>query len=75
MKNERMVHMANQIAAYFNAYPQARARQEVLNHLRQFWEPRMRRQLVVYAREGGAGLDPTVVWAAEQLGQEQPVSG
>ncbi|HYW04255.1 MAG TPA: formate dehydrogenase subunit delta [Gammaproteobacteria bacterium] len=67
MQNEKMVHMANQIAAYFNAYPPERARAEVLNHFRSFWEPRMRAQLVEYVSGGGEGLYPMVQWAARRL--------
>lgn len=68
MQNEKMVHMANQIVAYFNVYPPERARAEVLNHLRSFWEPRMRAQLVEYVSGGGEGLYPLAQWAARRLG-------
>ena len=32
----------------------------VANHIRQFWEPRFRRQLVEYGQSGGAGLHDLV---------------
>lgn len=67
MQDEKMVHMANQIAQYFSAYPQERAREGVLGHIQAFWEPRMRAQLVDYAAHGGEGLHPLVQWAVEQL--------
>ena len=67
MEDEKMVRMANQIAEYFTAYPEDRARGEVAAHLRAFWEPRMRRQLVAYARDGGVGLHPFVAHAATEL--------
>ena len=67
MQNEKMVHMANQIAQYFSAYPEERGREGVLNHIRMFWEPRMRMQLQHYVEQGGEGLDPLVLWAVERL--------
>lgn len=67
MDNGKMVHRANEIAAYFNAYPQARAEDGVETHIRKFWEPRIRAQLVRYAESGGKGLHPLVMKAAQAL--------
>jgi formate dehydrogenase subunit delta len=54
---ERLVSMANDIAAFFNAEPdRAEAARGVANHLKRFWDPRMRRQIVSQYRNGGAGL-------------------
>jgi len=43
-----MVHMANQIALFFAAYPREEAVSGVTDHLKHFWEPRMREQLLDY---------------------------
>ena len=47
MNVDNLVHMANQIGAFFSAYPD---RQEALdgvaNHIHKFWEPRMRLTLL-----------------------------
>lgn len=47
MNVDNLVHMANQIGEFFSAYPD---RQEALdgiaNHIRKFWEPRMRATLL-----------------------------
>jgi len=67
MQTEKLVRTANQIASYFAAYPEERARQEVLGHIKAFWDPRMRAELADYAKEGGDGLHPLVRWAAERL--------
>lgn len=67
MEDHRMVHDANQIAAYFEAYPEQRARESVLDHLWKFWPPSMRAQLVAFNTQDGEGLHPLVVWAAEQI--------
>ncbi|RME14264.1 MAG: formate dehydrogenase [Alphaproteobacteria bacterium] len=60
MSPEKMVHMANQIAAFFNSQPRIDAAEGVAGHINDFWEPRMRRQLIDYVAAGGAGLDPSV---------------
>jgi formate dehydrogenase subunit delta len=61
MRIERLVAMANDIGAFFNADPNKdEAARNVANHLKRFWEPRMRREIVAHYREGGAGLDDIV---------------
>lgn len=66
MSPEKMVTMANQIAAFFNSQPGDPA-EKVAAHLKDFWEPRMRMQLLNYIRDGGAGLDRSVEKAAQLL--------
>lgn len=49
MNQENLVKMANQIGRFFETWPDRdAARQEVANHLRRCWEPRMRRALVAH---------------------------
>lgn len=67
MKTDDMVRMANQIAAFFGAYPEDEAVPEVAKHIASFWEPRMRRQLRDYAAADGSGLDPLVISAIPLL--------
>lgn len=67
MDSEKMIHQANQIAAYFEAYPEDKAREGVLDHIRKFWPPNMRTELVAYKKESGAGLHPLVAWAADNI--------
>ena len=64
-----MVHKVNQIARFFAAYPHDEAVAGVTDHLRKFWEPRMRRQLVQYVADGGAGLHPLVPEAVAGLNE------
>lgn len=75
MDDSKMVRQANQIAQYFSVYPEERAKAGVRDHIRKFWEPRLRNQLINYAGAGGEDLHPLVRWAAEQLRDEagQPV--
>ncbi len=58
-----MIRMANQIAAYFEAYPRAEALTGIANHIEKFWEPRMHRQLDEYIAGGGESLSPLVIAA------------
>ena len=52
--------MANDIGHFFEAEPdKAEAAKSVANHIKRYWDPRMRREIVSHYREaGGAGLDP-----------------
>jgi formate dehydrogenase subunit delta len=67
MTHERMVTMANQIATYFRSYPHETAVDGVATHIRQFWEKRMRAQLLDHVAKGGEGLEPLVIEAAARL--------
>jgi len=66
MKPKLMVHMANQIADFFAAYPHEEAVAGVADHLKKFWEPRMMRQLHEYIAKGGEGLHALVLEAAQK---------
>ncbi|RJL05628.1 formate dehydrogenase [Paracoccus aestuarii] len=66
MSPEKMVTMANQIATFFDSQPGAAA-ERIAAHLRDYWEPRMRAQLLTFLQNGGQGLKPSVVEAARLL--------
>ncbi len=68
MRAERLVSMANDIGAFFNAeQDKTEAAKNIAGHLTRFWDPRMRREIVAHYREGGAGLDPLVRSAIDLL--------
>ena len=69
--SEILVDMANDIAAYFATQPDhGEAVQEMLTHLKKFWEPRMRRKIVQQVREGGAAdLSPLARDVIVELGK------
>ena len=67
MTSEDTVRMANQIAAFFSSYPHEEAVNGVFGHIRDFWEPRMKKALKSYIADGGKGLQPLVVEAAAKL--------
>lgn len=57
MNIERLVRMANDIGNFFKAEPDhALAVEGVANHLKRFWDPRMRKEILAYAEGGGADL-------------------
>ena len=66
MSPDKMVRMANQIATFFRSQPGDTA-ELVAAHLSDFWDPRMRRQLLAHVAAGGDGLDAEVIAAAERL--------
>jgi len=71
MNTERLVEMANDIAAFFQTEPvRADAIAGVKNHLRRFWEPRMRKGIIAHLDAGGAGLDDLAKAAIEALKTE-----
>ncbi|MGB0134501.1 formate dehydrogenase subunit delta [Dokdonella sp.] len=57
MDAHRLVAMANDIANYFESEPDREAGIDgIADHLRKFWDPRMRRQLIAYLEADGDGL-------------------
>lgn len=51
-----LIRMLNQIADFFRPYPREEAEHSVETHVRDFWDPRMRRQLAEILDAGGEGL-------------------
>lgn len=55
MDAENLVRMANRIGEFFSALPDhAEACDGVATHLRRYWEPRMRRQILALIDRGEA---------------------
>jgi formate dehydrogenase subunit delta len=63
MDMENLVRMANQIGDFYESYPdKTEASREIANHLKKFWAPRMRSQLLDYLeRQQGSGLSEIVL--------------
>jgi formate dehydrogenase subunit delta len=68
MKIDTLVEMANQIGDFFASMPDRdQATMDVASHLKRFWAPPMRRQLMDYARQPAADdLMPIVRDAASR---------
>ena len=57
MDTANLVRMANRIGDFFEAMPERdEALEGIAEHIRKFWEPRMRRQLLA-AVEGGEAVE------------------
>ncbi|MFN8006203.1 MAG: formate dehydrogenase subunit delta [Terriglobia bacterium] len=65
MEIQHLIKMANNIASFFEAESEdSKGATGVADHLKNFWDPRMRRQILQYANEqGGAGLKGIVLEA------------
>jgi formate dehydrogenase subunit delta len=61
MKIDALIKMANQIAAFFDGeggHNSEEAATLMATHLRRYWEPRMRTQIIEHLQShGGEGLD------------------
>jgi formate dehydrogenase subunit delta len=60
------IRLAGDIAAQFHHRPADEAATAIAEHIRQFWDPRMRRALLAEI-DTGAEADPLVVAAAGRL--------
>jgi formate dehydrogenase subunit delta len=70
MNIERLVTMANDISHYFGAEPdQVAGAVGVADHLKRFWEPGMRKQIVAHLQAGGEGLEPLARVGVERLAE------
>jgi len=63
----KLVYMANQIGAFFRSQGGDSAIKGTAEHIRKFWDPRMRKAIFAHLDAGGDGLDPSVRRAIEQL--------
>ncbi|MBB2488264.1 formate dehydrogenase subunit delta [Mitsuaria sp. WAJ17] len=67
MHTDKLVHMANQIGTFFEAMPdRAEALDGIAQHIKKFWDPRMRRELfAALDADAAATLLPIVREALE----------
>jgi len=67
MSLDKLVYMANQIGRFFATQGREKSVAGTADHIKKFWDPRMRKQIFEHLRAGGSGLDPNVRAALEQL--------
>lgn len=67
MSPQKLVMMANQIGAFFVAQGRGGAADAIADHLKKFWDPRMRAQIIAMVNAGGDGLMPEVKEAVARL--------
>ncbi len=63
-----ILRMANQIATAFQAYPHDEAVTQTANHIKSFWDPRMRKQLAEIMAKRPGELTPIAREAGQKLG-------
>lgn len=76
MQSQYLVQMANDIATFFaegGAAEVESAAKETVSHIRRFWEPRMRSQIVAMHPAQTGDLIPVAHRAVELLAKETPV--
>jgi formate dehydrogenase subunit delta len=68
MKIERLIKMANDIGDFFNAESDKEiAAEGIKKHILRSWDPRMRRAIISYCQEDGAGLSDLARTAVSRL--------
>lgn len=67
MSPEKLAYMANQIGKFFAYQKQEQAVDSIATHLRQFWDPRMRREILAHCDDPALQLDARVRAAIERL--------
>ncbi|MGO9703164.1 MAG: formate dehydrogenase subunit delta [Xanthobacteraceae bacterium] len=69
MSLDKLIYMANQIGKFFASQGTEKAAVGTADHIKKFWDPRMRAQIIAHLQAGGAGLDPAVRAAIESLAE------
>jgi len=67
MSPDKLAYMANQIGRFFAHQPHGQAVASTTDHLRKFWDPRMRATILAQPAAAGDKLDPLVREAVERL--------
>lgn len=66
MSPEKLIRMANQIAAFFETQPDG-GPEAIAAHINDFWEPRMRARLLGLSKDEARTLRPGVLAALPML--------
>jgi formate dehydrogenase subunit delta len=66
-KPEKLIYMANQIGKFWVSQGAEKAPAAIAEHIKKFWDPRMRSAILTHLANGGAGLDPWVREAVARL--------
>ena len=72
MSHDKLAYMANQIGRFFQSQSPDTAVAEIEEHIRKFWDPRMRKAIVAQLAEGSIELYPLVRQAIDRIGRASP---
>ncbi|BBO13781.1 formate dehydrogenase subunit delta [Bradyrhizobium sp. TM102] len=67
MSPDRLIYMANQIGKFFESQGHGKTVPGIAEHIKKFWDPRMKRAIFAHLDAGGAGLEPDVRQALSSL--------
>ncbi len=68
MNIDRLVRMANDIGNFFKSEPDhAVAVDGIASHIKRFWDPRMRKEIIAHVDGGGDGLSDLAKEAVGKL--------
>jgi len=67
MSHDNLVYMANQIGKFFKSQGKENAVAGIADHIKSFWDPRMRAEIRKTLETGGQELDPLVREAIAQI--------
>ena len=65
--SDTLVRMANQIGDFFRVQPEEQAVAGTADHIKRFWDPRMRSKMAEHLAHGGAGLKPIALKACQRV--------
>jgi formate dehydrogenase subunit delta len=60
MSPDRLIYMANQIGKFFSSQGAEKAVPGIAEHIKKFWDPRMKSAILAHLDKGGEGLEPSV---------------
>ena len=64
---DTLIRMANDIGKFFRSQGDEKAILGISNHIKLFWEPRMKKQIFAHLDHGGEGLNPLTLKALQKL--------
>ena len=67
MPVDKLIYMVNQIIRNLATRGDDEAVTATTEHLRLFWDPRMRREILAHIDAGGTGLEPLALRAVDGL--------
>ncbi|MGO9786356.1 MAG: formate dehydrogenase subunit delta [Stellaceae bacterium] len=67
MSLDKLIYMANQIGKFFATQGPEQGAAGTADHIKKFWDPRMRATILAHLQAGGQGLDPVARAALERL--------
>ena len=56
----RLIYMANQIGKFFVSEDKNTAVAGIADHIKKYWDPRMRKEIAAHLAAGGEGIDQPV---------------